>query len=221
MTVSFILVMDIIGTIAFACSGAITAIRKGMDIFGVNILAITTAVGGGVVRDILIGRTPPEMFRNPMYAFIAVIMANIVFLFMFLRKKKIPKNWVSLYEKLMFLFDTLGLAAFTIDGVDAGLETDMAHNLFLVVFLGVVTGVGGGLIRDMMANRRPYIFVKHVYACASLLGAVLPVWIRGFVGENGAMITGFVTVILIRFLAAYFEWDLPRIYDKDMEEKNE
>lgn len=215
MTVSFILIMDIIGTIAFACSGAITAIRRGMDIFGVNILAITTAVGGGVIRDVLIGHIPPEMFRDPFYAIIAMITANIIFLFLYLKKNKVPKNWVSLYEKCMFIFDTLGLAAFTIDGVNAGLGTDMAKNRFLVVFLGVLTGVGGGLIRDMMANRRPYIFVKHVYACASLVGAIVAVGIWNVLGENAAMITGFVIVIIIRVFAAHFEWDLPRIHNED------
>lgn len=218
MTVSFIFIMDIIGTIAFAFSGAITAIRKGMDIFGVNILAITTAVGGGVVRDILIGNVPPEMFRNPLYTCIAVVTANIIFLFLYLKKRNVPKSWVSIYEKLLFLFDTLGLASFTINGVNAGMGTDMAHNLFLVVFLSVVTGVGGGLVRDIMANRRPYIFVKHIYACASLLGALATALMWELTGENIAMIMGFSLVILIRVFAAHFEWNLPRIYDKDMEE---
>ncbi len=127
MTVSFIWIMDIIGTIAFAFSGAMTAIRKGMDVFGVTILAITTAVGGGVIRDVLIGHTPPEMFQNPLYAFIAVITANVCFLFLYLRKKSVPQNWVKIYEKLLFLFDTLGLASFTVNGVNAGMETDMAE----------------------------------------------------------------------------------------------
>lgn len=127
MTVSFIWIMDIIGTIAFAFSGAMTAIRKEMDVFGVTILAITTAVGGGVIRDVLIGHTPPEMFQNPLYAFIAVITANVCFLFLYLRKKSVPQNWVKIYEKLLFLFDTLGLASFTVNGVNAGMETDMAE----------------------------------------------------------------------------------------------
>lgn len=218
MTIPFIFIMDIIGTIAFAFSGAITAIRKGMDIFGANILAITTAVGGGVIRDVLIGHVPPEMFRNPLYALIAVIMANIVFLFMYVRKKNVPPNWVSLYEKMMFWFDTLGLAAFTIGGVNAGMETEFSDNAFLVVFLGVVTGVGGGLIRDMMASRRPYIFVKHVYASASLVGAIVTVWLWNVVNEDVATVAGFAIIILIRLLAAYNEWNLPRIYDKDMED---
>ena len=218
MTVSFILIMDIIGTIAFAFSGAMIGIRKGMDLFGVTILAIVTAVGGGMIRDVLIGHVPPEMFRNPLYTLIAIVTANISFWFLYFKKKGVPKNWVSLYEKMLFLFDTLGLASFTINGVNAGMKTDMADNLFLATFLGVLTGVGGGLIRDMMASRRPYIFVKHIYACASLVGALSTALLWEYVGENTAMVTGFLAVILIRILAAYFEWNLPRISDKDMEE---
>ena len=218
MTLSFIFIMDILGTIAFACSGAVVGIRKGMDIFGVNILAITTAVGGGVVRDVLIGVTPPEMFRNPLYAGIAVITANICFLFLYLKKNKVPKNWVNHYERILFLCDTLGLAAFTVDGVNAGQGTDMSNNMFLVVFLGVVTGVGGGLIRDMMASRRPYIFVKHIYASASLLGALATAGLWKKAGGNTAMLIGFVIVIIIRVLAAYYEWNLPRVYEKDLEQ---
>ena len=214
MTLSFIFIMDILGTIAFACSGAVVGIRKGMDIFGVNILAITTAVGGGVVRDVLIGVTPPEMFRNPLYAGIAVITANICFLFLYLKKNKVPKNWVNHYERILFLCDTLGLAAFTVDGVNAGQGTDMSNNMFLVVFLGVVTGVGGGLIRDMMASRRPYIFVKHIYACASILGAIATVYCWKYLGENTAIFAGFIVILIIRLLAAHFQWDLPRVTKK-------
>lgn len=193
------------------------AIRKGMDIFGVNIIAITTTVGGGVIRDIIIGRFPPEMFQNPLYAGIAVVTANIVFLFLYVRKKSIPKNWVNIYEKLVFLFDTLGLASFTVNGVNAAM--DMTQNVFLIIFLGVITGVGGGLVRDIMANRRPYIFVKHIYASAALVGALTTAWMWKHIGKNMAMTMGFVLVVLIRVCAAYFKWNLPRIYEEDMEGK--
>lgn len=218
MTISVTFIVDVIGIIAFAFSGAMIAIGKGMDIFGVNILAVTTAVGGGVLRDILIGHVPPEMFRNPLYACIALVTANIIFLFLY-KKKDVPKNWVTIYEKLLFWFDTLGLASFTVNGVHVGMGTDMAHNLFLVVFLAGITGVGGGMMRDIMANRRPYIFVKHIYACASLLGALVTALIWETVGENVAMLIGFIVVILMRVFAAHFEWNLPRICDRDMEEK--
>lgn len=214
MTLSFIFIMDIIGTIAFAASGALVAIHKEMDIFGVNILAITTAVGGGVLRDILMGHIPPEMFRNPFYTLIAVFTANLIFAVLYFNKKKVGKSYINVYERVMFWFDALGLAAFTVDGVSAGINSGIDHNLFLVVFLGVITGVGGGVLRDVMANEMPYIFVKHIYACASILGAVTCGCLWSKFGENCSIVIGFIITILIRMLAAYFKWDLPRVHSE-------
>lgn len=208
--VSFITLMDIIGTIAFAISGAMVAIENEMDIFGVNILAITTATGGGMIRDILIGRTPPMMFLDPFYVIISVIVANIVFFCMYLHKH-MKKELVQIYEGILLLCDTLGLAAFTVDGVNAGLNTIHKDNMFLVVFVGVLTGVGGGLLRDMMANKLPYIFVKHIYACASLVGALFTALLWKPFGETMAMVVGFVAVMVIRLLAVFFNWNLPKI----------
>lgn len=208
---SFIFFMDILGTIAFAVSGAMVAIKKEMDIFGVNILAIITSVGGGMLRDILIGNIPPEMFRNPIYTVVAVIVANIVFAGIYWNKKNIKRSYVNLYEKTLFLFDTLGLAVFTVDGINAGMHSEYDSNTFLVVFLGVITGVGGGVLRDTLANELPYIFVKHIYACASILGGIVTVYCWKYFGQNVAIFAGFFVIIVIRLLAAYYKWDLPRI----------
>lgn len=211
MTVSFIFIMDILGTIAFAISGAMVAIEKKMDIFGVNILAITTATGGGVIRDLLIGRTPPVMFSNPLYVFIAILTANVVFCMLYFNRKHIGKEFIPIYERILFLCDALGLAAFTVDGVAAGMETQYAKNLFLLAFLGTVTGVGGGVIRDILALKMPYIFVKHIYACASLLGALMTAVLWNVCGQNVAMLVGFGVTLTIRALAAHYKWNLPRV----------
>lgn len=214
MTLSFIFFMDILGTIAFAISGAMVAIKKEMDIFGVNILAIVTAVGGGMLRDILIGDIPPEMFQNPIYTLVAVVVANSVFFYVYWNKKNVKSSYVNLYEKMLFLFDTLGLAVFTVDGVNAGVHSEFASNIFLVVFLGVITGVGGGVLRDTMANELPYIFVKHIYACASILGAIVTAYCWKYLGQNTAIFAGFFVIVIIRLLAAHYKWDLPRIVQK-------
>ena len=214
MALSFMFCMDILGTIAFAISGAMVAIKKEMDIFGVNILAIITAVGGGMLRDVLIGDVPPEMFQNPIYTLVAVIIANSVFVYAYWNKKNVKSSYVNLYEKTLFLFDTLGLAVFTVDGVNAGMHSEFDSNIFLVVFLGVITGVGGGVLRDTMANELPYIFVKHIYACASILGAVVTVYCWKYLGENPAIFAGFFVIIVIRLLAAHYKWDLPRVVKK-------
>lgn len=215
MTVSFIFVMDIIGTIAFAISGAMVAIQKKMDIFGVNILAITTATGGGVIRDLLIGHTPPVMFSNPIYVLIAILTANLVFVILFFHRKHFGTNVVNMYERLLFWCDTLGLAAFSVDGVVAGMQTEHGENIFLLVFLGTITGVGGGVVRDMMANEMPYIFVKHIYAIASILGALTAAVLWKSWGQNFAMSAGFAVTIVIRALAAHYRWNLPRISKED------
>lgn len=214
MALSFMFCMDILGTIAFAISGAMVAIKKEMDIFGVNILAIITAVGGGMLRDVLVGDVPPEMFQNPIYTLVAVIIANSVFVYAYWNKKNVKSSYVNLYEKTLFLFDTLGLAVFTVDGVNAGMHSEFNSNMFLVVFLGVITGVGGGVLRDTMANELPYIFVKHIYACASILGAVVTVYCWKYLGENPAIFAGFFVIIVIRLLAAHYKWDLPRVVKK-------
>lgn len=211
---SFTAVMYIIGTIAFAVSGAIVAIENEMDIFGVNILAITTATGGGLIRDLLLGRIPPMIFVNPSYVYISVLVANLVII-LFRLQKRMKKQYLLIYEWTLLICDTLGLAAFTADTVNTVMNTEYKDNLFEVVFLAVLTAVGGGLLRDIMANKLPYIFVKHIYACASLIGALLTGILWQYLGGTVSMIIGFLSVIIVRLLAAVFNWNLPKIKNKN------
>jgi uncharacterized membrane protein YeiH len=111
----------------------------------------------------------------------------------------------------MLIMDSVGLGIFTVVGVTTGISHGYLENTFLLTFLGTLTGVGGGLLRDMMAGMPPYIFVKHIYACASVAGALSCVWIyRGF-GQIPAMVASSALVVLIRFLAAHYHWNLPRM----------
>lgn len=211
MTKDFILIMDLIGTVAFAISGSMTAVEQGMDLFGILILALTTATGGGFIRDLTIGSLPPVVFRNPVYMILSFLTAGIVFLILKFQSLRPHSERVRLvYEKTLLVTDSLGLAAFTVDGVCAGLaQTDT--NLFLAVFLGVITGVGGGILRDLFAGKKPYVFVKHVYALASLAGAVAAYVLPRYMDSGISIMISFGIIILIRYLAAYFRWDLPRI----------
>lgn len=204
----FVFMIEIIGTIAFAISGAMTGIEKKMDIFGITILGLTTAVGGGILRDILTGCIPPQTFRNPTYAVVSIVTAVIIFLFAY--KGKLAYN-TRIFEVLIFLMDTLGLGIFTVVGINTAWNTSNEFGHFLLIFVGVITGVGGGVLRDILAGNTPYIFVKHVYACASLAGAIVCVYARQCIGMTHAMIVGAVIVVLIRLFAAYFKWNLPRI----------
>lgn len=214
MPVTLLTLFDFIGTVAFAISGAIVGIHKRMDIFGVNVLAVTTACGGGMMRDVIIGCTPPMMFRNPIFVLVAVVVANIVFLLMYLHRH-MPRKLACVYGEMLFWFDSLGLAAFTVDGVMAGVRAGYSDNHFLICFLGFITAVGGGALRDVMADQMPDIFRKHIYAVAAIAGAILMALLLHLTdSENAAMIAGFLLVLVLRKLAAHFRWDLPRVNEE-------
>jgi uncharacterized membrane protein YeiH len=201
------LVLEIIGTVAFAISGAITGLKKQMDIFGVAILGLTTAVGGGVIRDLILGVTPPITFQNPLYAFIAIGTAIIVFI-------PVVHRWMMhkarIYERILIYMDALGLGIFTVVGIRAAFEVSDDFNKFLLIFVGVVTGVGGGIMRDILAGNTPFIFIRHVYAVASLIGAVVCVILWTVTGNMYAMLTGMTVIVVIRLLSFHFKWNLPR-----------
>lgn len=209
-------VIDMIGTVAFAFSGAMTAIRKEMDLLGVTILGMVTAVGGGIIRDIILGIAPPQAFVEPVFALSAVLVSIFVFVIFYFHVRGYRKMSGQRFQQILMLADTLGLGVFTVVGVSAAFDNGMGVNYFLPVFLGTITGVGGGLLRDMMAGDRPYIFVKHVYASASILGACVCVFFWGKIGEEAAMLTGAGSVIILRFLAIHYRWNLPKItYHKE------
>lgn len=203
----FLLILEIIGTVAFAVSGAMTGLSKKMDIFGVVILGLTTAVGGGAIRDIILGLTPPAMFTNPIYAAVAAVVSVIVFL-------PAVRRWLTAYSRasdlVMLVMDSLGLGVFTVVGIQRAYTATDHRGFFLLVFVGVVSGVGGGLMRDVMAGNTPYIFVKHVYASASILGAILCVVLWQPLGATAAMILGAAVILTVRLLAAHYHWSLPR-----------
>ena len=206
----FILLVELIGTMAFAASGALTGIKKNMDIFGVCILALTTAVGGGVIRDLVLGSTPPATFRDPIYATVAIITALVLFL---PRVRRLLMWDQALFDLSLFLMDTAGLAIFTVMGIRVAYAHVPQATLFLLAFVGVVTGVGGGVLRDVMAGDTPYIFVKHVYACASLVGALACALAWHHSGEMVSMLLGGGLVVVIRGLSAHYRWNLPRAHD--------
>ena len=199
-----LLAFEIIGTAAFAVSGAFTAVRRDMDVFGVMILGLTTAVGGGVIRDLILGLTPPRTFQHPIYAAISLAAAVVVFL---IARRGWTEKSSGPYAVAMLVMDSLGLGAFTVSGMGAALDAGQ-DGVFLLVFVGVVTGVGGGVLRDIMSGETPLIFRKHVYASASILGALLCAALLG-VNKTLALTLGMAATVVIRLLAAAFRWNLP------------
>lgn len=203
------LAFEIAGTVAFAVSGALLGLEKRMDILGISILGLTTAVGGGVIRDIILGITPPMTFRNPLYAAIAIGVSVLVFVIV--RKRSLFKG--RFYEITMLIMDSTGLGVFTVIGINTAFVRDDSYGIFLLVFVGVMTGVGGGILRDVMAGDRPYIFVKHFYASASIIGAVVCVAVWDVLGSITSMFVGTAVVIVLRLCAARFRWSLPKVQD--------
>lgn len=202
--------MELAGTIAFAASGAMVGIHCRMDIFGVCVLGVMTAVGGGMTRDVILGNVPGALVK-PIYVLAAVITALFVFIVLYFRKNVLKGRFGIVYDRIMLVMDSLGLGIFTVMGVMTGMNEGYGENAFLLTVLGTLTGVGGGLLRDMMAGQPPYIFVKHIYACASVVGAVSCVWIYRIFGQLPAMVISSLLVVVIRFLAAHYRWNLPRI----------
>ena len=228
---SVVLIFELIGTVAFSISGAMMGIRKRMDIFGILILGLCTAVGGGVIRDLVLGNTPPVSFVQPIYAAVAALSALLTcfhFVGSMIEKRHGP------YDRLMLIMDSAGLGIFTVVGVRAAYIHVTQPSLYLLIFVGVITGVGGGILRDVLAGEAPYIFSKQFYACASIIGALVCViiWNAGMrivAGElqsvpaasgdflssadqihSLAMGAGALTVFVLRLLAARYHWNLPR-----------
>lgn len=195
-----ILGIDYLGTFVFALSGVLVGIERKFDLFGVLILGFVAALGGGTLRDVLIGSVPVAWMKMNIHIFLILATLPICYFW---------KGYVLKLKKGIFLFDTIGLGLFTVLGIqktlDAGLSTVVA------IMMGIVTAVFGGVIRDVLANRTPIIFLKEIYASACLIGAVLYIGLNKFFPEEFAMFFSILAVIGIRILAVKKKWHLPFI----------
>ena len=202
-------VLELVGAAAFAVSGAMVAIEKRADIFGILFLAVTTALGGGVIRDVLIGRIPPVMFVSYWYLLISVVAALAVFIDAYLRSEKYKLHLDKL-DAVNNIFDAIGLAVFTVSGMNAAMP--VSDNVILVLFVGMCTGVGGGMLRDVMTNTMPKVLRKRVYAVASLLGGGLyyAMYALG-VNQIVSLGCGMLLIFALRLFATIFKWNLPSV----------
>ena len=205
------LILEIVGTVSFAISGAFVAIKAGLDVFGVAFVGMITAMGGGIIRDLLIGRTPPVVFTNFAMFAVAVMTAVAVFVIAYLCRDRFD-SFRSKTEHINNFFDAIGLAAFSVMGTQAAFDTSFADNMFLAVALGMFTGVGGGIFRDVLTGSTPYIFKKHIYAVASIAGSAV-YYATKIYTENAviASVVAMVLVVAVRMLASYFRWSLPKL----------
>lgn len=202
-------VLELIGAAAFAVSGAMAAIEKKADIFGVLFLAVTTALGGGVIRDVLIGRIPPVMFVSYWYLLISVVAALAVFIDAYLRSEKYKLHLDKL-DSVNNVFDAIGLAVFTVSGMNAAMP--VSDNVILVLFVGMCTGVGGGMLRDVMTNTMPKVLRKRVYAVASLIGGGL-YYVMHVLDINQLLSVGcgMLVIFALRLFATIYKWNLPSV----------
>lgn len=197
--INYIYILDLIGTVVFAITGALAAKEHKMDVFGMFILAFVTGVGGGTLRDMMIGSTPVFWMKNPFY--ILMIVLGVVLPIVF---KK-----MSEWKKSILFFDAIGLGVFTVIGVEKGI--DFRLHPVIAVALGAVTGCFGGLIRDILRNQIPAVLHKEIYATASLTGGIMFFVLNylGFHSDLVAVLTAFI-VFIIRVLALKYRWELPK-----------
>lgn len=208
-------IVEIIGTVAFAMSGAMVAINKRVDIFGVLVLSSITALGGGAIRDILIGSLPPRMFSDYRYVLAAVIVSTIVFVIAYIFRESYQQR-AKAVDSVNNIFDAIGLGLFTVTGVQVAIESGFKMNGILAVCLGVITGIGGGVLRDVMLREIPFVLKKRIYALASIAGGSVyyHLYLAGFERTRSIVIAVLVTFV-IRVLATIFKLDLPKVKLKE------
>ncbi len=194
--------IDILGTIAFAISGVLIAMSKKMDPFGILIIAFVTAVGGGTLRDILIGQTPVSWMKDMTFTY--VIMGSAAFAVVF-------RNKINYLRTSLFLFDTIGIGLYTVVGIEKGISAEL-HPIICIA-LGTISACFGGVIRDILCNEIPVIFRKEIYATACILGGLSYFLLRQLpIDPNVVFAIAGTIVIIVRLLAVKFKIALPTIY---------
>ena len=211
-------VVEILGTIAFAISGAMIAVRKQVDLFGVILLGMTTAVGGGITRDIMLGCTPPRIFQSLPVMGIAFVSSLGVFLVAYFFYDIYQRNQL-IVDRVNNIFDALGLGLFTVMGMDIA-AAEGNKRIIPLVFFGAVTGIGGGLLRDLMVNEIPFVLKKHIYAVASIAGGICYYIMQQYkILRNISVAVSIWVVVILRMLATKYHWNLPKANVKDSSSK--
>lgn len=197
---SYAFIIEILGTVAFAISGAFSAMQRRLDWFGVLSISFVTAIGGGTIRDVLIGNTPVTWMRDMTTPFTILITGLITIGF---------KRYVKNFKITLFLFDTLGLGLFTVIGIQKGLAVGLSPGI--CVALGTITGCFGGVLRDMLLNHIPVLFRKEIYATACIIGGT--VYCLGLMILPGpiAETIAIIVICATRILAVKFNWKLPAV----------
>jgi uncharacterized membrane protein YeiH len=198
---TFLYALDLLGTAAFAASGALAGIRREMDIFGVLMLGLVTATGGGTLRDLLLGDTPPFIFKDETYLYLSVVVSLAVF---------ILHRRLDFLQHPLIYFDAVGLGTFVVIGTGKAISFKLGF--FGAVMMGVITATAGGMIRDLLSNRIPMVLQKEVYASACLAGGALLSLLHQYtvLPPSWSLLAAATTVIVLRLLAVQRNWSLRR-----------
>lgn len=211
VTEQILYILELVGTAAYAVSGALCAIERKLDLVGVIIIGCITGVGGGLTRDILIGRIPATLFVRLEYVSVAAASALIVFVVAFIRHRRY-KVLFSRVEKVNNVFDALGLSAFSVITVEASTVDATRGNAFMIICVAVINCVAGGMLRDVLTGAKPYVLCKHIYLLAALAGCLVYYYLPVFgVDKVIATFAAMTLVFLIRMLATHFRWEMPHV----------
>jgi len=192
--------LDLIGTVAFAASGALAGVRRGMDLFGILVLAMVTAIGGGTLRDLLLGDLPPFCLRNETYLWLPIIAALVVFF----THRRLPR-----FAPILLYLDAIGLGTFVVIGT--GKAISLHTGPIGAVLMGVITATAGGVMRDILSNEIPLIMRREIYASACILGGIILVLLTTIhTSDNLALLISASAVILLRIMAIRYNWSLPK-----------
>ena len=215
---NLITLIESMGITAFAVTGAVVAIKKGFDIFGIIVLGVITAVGGGAVRDIILGIEPPFMFQNPIYVVIAFITSCFSILAVRTLRLRFKKSR-DFFSNVINFFDAVGLGIFAVTGANTAIMRGFEDKPFLCIFVGVISGIGGGMLRDILANKIPFVLYKDIYALAAIAGASLFYFLHKFnLNEMICLFSPIIITIIIRVLAPIYSLHLPKVTDFEIKD---
>lgn len=204
MQLNYFDIIEILGTFSFAVAGAFAAMDKKLDPFGVLIISFATAIGGGTIRDLLLGRLPVTWLTDSTAIWVIIIGALATLFFTSSIKK---------FGRMLFYFDAIGLGLFTIIGIQTGVEQNLSMGICIMI--GTVTGCFGGVLRDVLLNNVPLIFQKEIYASASILGGLVFFLLMSLrMQVSYASLIAILIVFAIRVLAVRYSWSLPKFYEK-------
>lgn len=209
---TLLVILEGIGTVAFAFSGVLTAKETNMDVFGALVLGVVTAIGGGMLRDILLGTFPPVALMRPSYLLTSLGASAFLILLEYCLQPALQRHRPAT-DTFLNITDSLGVAAFAVVGVQGALDSPY-HSGYLAVFVGMITAVGGGMLRDILATKMPVVMRKRVYALAALIGSLVYYLLQTRSGIGSRTLSALVSIVLvlaIRFLAIHYKWNLPKM----------